>query len=89
MNPCKCGYYGSVSHPCTCSDKDRRLYLSRISGPLLDRIDIQIEVQPVSFEALSAKEPGESSAAVRERVIAARHFSACAVRTPLCTKTPI
>ncbi len=72
MNPCKCGYYGSGTHKCTCKPKDIASYLSRISGPLLDRIDIQVEVPALSFDELSAKEASESSAVIRERVSAAR-----------------
>lgn len=75
MNPCKCGYYGSTVRSCTCKPADRQKYLSRLSGPLLDRIDIQIEVSALSYEELSGGEKAESSAAVRERVIAARKFA--------------
>ncbi|MDE6287254.1 MAG: YifB family Mg chelatase-like AAA ATPase [Muribaculaceae bacterium] len=72
MNPCPCGYYNHPSKECTCPPGAVNKYLGRISGPLLDRIDIQIEIQPVPFEKLADREAGESSAAIRERVIKAR-----------------
>ncbi len=72
MNPCPCGYYGHPSKPCVCSPYQRQHYLSKISGPLLDRIDLQIEVQPVNFNELADKTPGESSESIRQRVIQAR-----------------
>lgn len=76
MNPCRCGYYGHPTHKCTCRPDEVRRYISRISGPLLDRIDIQIHVPSLSFEELSeCKVPAESSATVRERVVAAREFA--------------
>ena len=75
MNPCKCGYYGSPNHECTCSPASRHSYLSKISGPLLDRIDIQIEVPALDFDKLSANRPSESSSEIRKRVIAAREFA--------------
>ncbi len=70
MNPCRCGYYGTGR--CTCREKDIKDYLQKISGPLLDRIDIQIEVSSVSFDELSDRGQGENSAQIRERVTAAR-----------------
>ncbi len=72
MNPCRCGYYGHPTRPCTCRKKDITDYLQKISGPLLDRIDIQIEVPSLSYEELATEEPGESSAQIRARVVAAR-----------------
>ena len=97
MNPCPCGYYGHPTKQCVCNEYQRTHYVSKISGPLLDRIDLQIEVQPVDFDQLlckpsampnsfehcrgaanrsrrqmSSKAPGEPSAAIRQRVIAAR-----------------
>ena len=76
MNPCRCGYYGDPNKTCTCREEDVRRYLSRVSGPLLDRIDIQVELPSVSFEEMSGGgERGESSATIRARVSAAR---ACA-----------
>ncbi len=72
MNPCKCGWYGDPSGRCTCSQTSVDRYLSTISGPLLDRIDIIIEVPSVPFEDLRHRTPAESSAAIRERVNAAR-----------------
>ncbi len=74
MNPCPCGYYGHPTKQCTCSDAAVRKYLGKISGPLLDRMDLQIEVPPVDFESLNAKGQEESSATVRERVMAAREI---------------
>ena len=72
MNPCPCGYFGHPHRKCTCSDRQVRQYLNRISGPLLDRFDLHIEVEPVSFDDLSAKTKSESSAEIRKRVQAAR-----------------
>lgn len=72
MNPCPCGYYNHPTKPCTCPPGAVSRYLGRISGPLLDRIDIQVEIRPVPFERLSARSDGESSADIRRRVIAAR-----------------
>lgn len=74
MNPCPCGYYGHPKRQCTCTDRQVRQYLNRISGPLLDRFDLHIEVEPVSFDSLSARAKAESSAAIRERVQAAREW---------------
>ena len=72
MNPCPCGYYGHPTRPCTCSPQKVSRYLSRVSGPLLDRLDLHIEVAPVEFSHLSSHKKGESSAAIRQRVNAAR-----------------
>ena len=74
MNPCPCGHYNDPTHECTCTPGMVQKYLSRISGPLLDRIDIQIETTPVPFADLSKMQPGESSAAIRERVVKARRI---------------
>jgi magnesium chelatase family protein len=74
MNPCPCGYYNHPSRDCECPPGDVQKYLSRISGPLLDRIDIQVEVLPVSFTKLSDQHPGETSETIRQRVIAARRI---------------
>ena len=74
MNPCPCGYYGHPSRPCTCSPKTVAGYLNRISGPMLDRLDLHIEVPPVDFEALSGETDTERSEAIRERVNAARRI---------------
>ena len=76
MNPCKCGNFGSRDKTCTCSPADVRRYLDRVSGPLLDRIDIQIELGPVSFDEMHATEAGaETSAEIRARVNRARAFA--------------
>jgi len=72
MNPCPCGYYGDPTHQCTCTPGQISRYLSKISGPLLDRIDIHCEIQAVPFAQLSQMQSGEPSAVIRERVIAAR-----------------
>ena len=72
MNPCRCGWYGDPSGRCSCTERSVQDYVSRISGPLLDRIDIIIEVPAVSFEELRERKEGEPSAAIRERVNAAR-----------------
>ena len=72
MNPCPCGYYGSRIRPCHCGEYAIRKYLSHISGPLLDRIDLQIEIDAVPVEEITASAPAESSAQVRQRVQAAR-----------------
>lgn len=72
MNPCPCGHYGDPTHPCTCTPTQIHRYKSRISGPLLDRIDIQCEVEAVPYELLRSEQPGESSAEVRQRVVRAR-----------------
>lgn len=72
MNPCPCGYYNHPTKPCVCNPGQVQRYLNKISGPLLDRIDLQIEIVPVPFEKISDAREGEPSAAIRERVIAAR-----------------
>ena len=72
MNPCRCGWTGHPSHPCVCSESQVASYLGKISGPLLDRIDMTIYVPPLDFDDLSGKPSGEDSASVRKRVIAAR-----------------
>jgi magnesium chelatase family protein len=72
MNPCPCGFLGHPSRPCVCPQGTPQRYLTKVSGPLLDRLDIHIEVPPVDFEKLSSKASGEDSAAIRQRVNAAR-----------------
>ena len=72
MNPCPCGYYNHPTKACVCNPGQVQKYLNRISGPLLDRIDIQVEIVPVPFEKLSETRSGESSETIRQRVIAAR-----------------
>ncbi|MEN6469575.1 MAG: YifB family Mg chelatase-like AAA ATPase [Smithella sp.] len=74
MNPCPCGYFGDRVHRCRCSPQQIRQYQAKISGPLLDRIDLHIEVPSVKYRALTGKEEGESSAEVRKRVVGARHL---------------
>ena len=72
MNPCPCGFFGHPTKQCTCSKSAVRKYLNRISGPMLDRIDIHVEVPPVDYRALSSEKPEETSAQIRERVNKAR-----------------
>ena len=74
MNPCPCGHYGenNPAHPCTCTPAQIHRYMSKISGPLLDRIDIQCDIQSVPYSVLKDAQPGESSSTMRARVIAAR-----------------
>ena len=74
MNPCKCGYFGHPTKECTCKPGEIRKYISKISGPLLDRIDIQIEVPSLNYEEMSQSQPTESSAEIRERVNRARRI---------------
>lgn len=72
MNPCPCGYYNHPTKACVCNPGQVHRYLNRISGPLLDRIDIQIEIVPVPFEKMAEQKQAENSATIRERVIKAR-----------------
>ena len=74
MNPCPCGYYGDPTHHCVCTPGQIQRYMNKISGPLLDRIDLHVEVPVVPFKQLSQMKPGESSNAIRERVIKARQI---------------
>lgn len=74
MNPCKCGWYGHPSGRCHCSEKDVQRYHSKISGPLLDRIDLIVEVPALEYEELRQRTPGESSAEIKKRVNAAREL---------------
>ena len=81
MNPCPCGYYGDPTHNCCCSPGQIQRYMNKISGPLLDRIDIQCEISPVPFKDISKAAPGEASAIIRQRVIKARDIQAERYRT--------
>src|SRR5512142_1765283 len=72
MNPCPCGYYGDSTRECTCSSTTVSKYQKRISGPMLDRIDIHVEVPRVAYEKLSGDGQGETSAEIRARVQVAR-----------------
>ncbi len=74
MNPCPCGYYGDPTHTCVCSPGQIQHYLNKISGPLMDRIDLQIEITPVPFKDISKAAQGEPSSEIRKRVIAARNI---------------
>ena len=81
MNPCPCGYYGDPTHHCVCTPGQIQRYMNKISGPLLDRIDIHCEIQAVPFAALSEMKPGEPSAKIRERVIKARQIQEARFRS--------
>ena len=72
MNPCPCGYFGSKEKECTCSPNSIEKYMGKISGPLLDRIDIQIEVSPVKYQKLEEEIPSENSETIKQRVNKAR-----------------
>ena len=74
MNPCPCGNYGSKTKECRCTQMQIDKYRNRISSPLLDRLDIHIEMNEIDYSDLTSKEKGESSASIRERVIAARRI---------------
>jgi magnesium chelatase family protein len=76
MNPCKCGWYGDAQRACTCSPAQISLYQKKISGPLLDRIDLHLEVKRVAFEKLNDARPAETSTSIRNRVQAARNRQA-------------
>ena len=72
MNPCPCGYYNHPSKPCVCNPGQVHRYLNKISGPLLDRIDLHVEIVPLPYEAMASQLPTENSATIRNRVIKAR-----------------
>ena len=72
MNPCPCGYYNHPSKECVCDAITVQRYLNKVSGPLLDRIDLHVEVTPVSFDEMTARRSTEPSATIRERVVQAR-----------------
>jgi magnesium chelatase family protein len=76
MNPCPCGYFGSKEKQCSCNPNKISQYMSKISGPLLDRIDIHIEVSPVKYEKLESDTQSESSSVIKKRVDAARKIQA-------------
>ena len=76
MNPCPCGYYNHPDRECSCPPGAVQKYLNKVSGPLLDRIDLHVEVTPVAFSELSGKQSKEDSAAIRDRVIRARAIQA-------------
>ena len=86
MNPCKCGWYGDPSGRCRCSEQSVENYQSRISGPMLDRIDIMVEVSAVHFEELRVRAEAEPSAKIKERVNAARQIqnSRYSVKSGMC-----
>lgn len=74
MNPCECGYFGSDLKSCTCNSKSIKRYIGKISGPLLDRIDLHIEVKPVEYEKLALEKKPETSTEIKERVNRARNI---------------
>jgi magnesium chelatase family protein len=74
MNPCPCGYFTDPNRPCKCTPPQIDKYLSRVSGPLIDRIDIHVEVPPVPYRELRNRQEGTGSATMREQVLAARHI---------------
>jgi len=74
MNPCPCGYFGDPHHECTCTPAQIQNYVGKLSGPLLDRIDIHIEVPSVKYSELSGPSTGENSDTIRERVVKARRI---------------
>ena len=76
MTPCPCGYLNDPTRQCTCTPGQLQRYRSKISGPLLDRFDLQLEVVPVSFQELHRESPEEDSATIRKRVVAARRVQA-------------
>jgi magnesium chelatase family protein len=76
MNPCRCGYFGHPTRPCTCRKGDVARYLSNVSGPMLDRMDIQIELPSLGYDEINTPDPSvETSATIRARVTAARAFA--------------
>ena len=88
MNPCRCGWRGHPSGRCTCSDRDVERYVEKISGPLLDRIDLHVNVPSVEYEALRRKHTAEDSAAVRQRVETARKLQLARFRGGDISSTP-
>ena len=88
MNPCPCGYHGSLQKPCRCSQLQVQRYREKISGPLLDRIDLHVEVPAIKHEHLTDPTPAESSASIRERVVAARNRQQQRAGKPNARLTP-
>jgi magnesium chelatase family protein len=85
MNPCPCGYRGTRSAECRCDDAIVAKYVGKLSGPLLDRIDLQIDVARVPFDDMIRYDGGERSASIRQRVVAAREIQGARLAgTPLC-----
>lgn len=82
MNPCKCGYYGHPTRACTCSPSAVRQYRSRVSGPLMDRIDLCVEMDPIAYDELHTAAPSESSAELRKQVLAARSVQSSRYASP-------
>ena len=91
MNPCKCGYYGHPTRQCTCSLSAVRQYRSRVSGPLLDRIDLCVEMDPIAFDELHGTASAESSADLRKQVLVRPGFRKSGTLPPVlraCSATP-
>ena len=88
MNPCRCGYFGDRNHECTCRPEEVKRYLARVSGPLLDRMDIQVEVPSLTYEELTARRENETSEKIRERVTEARRRAAERSPRPNARLTP-
>ncbi len=88
MNPCPCGYFGDPKRECRCSPRQVQRYRQRISGPLLDRIDLHIEVPAVEYRDISSTRPEEASAAIRERVEPRAKSSTPVPTTNETTATP-
>jgi magnesium chelatase family protein len=80
MNPCPCGYFSDPTKECTCTPPQIQKYMAKISGPLLDRIDLHIEVPAVKYKELASKSSGETSAQIRERVMKAREVQGARFR---------
>jgi len=89
MNPCKCGFFGHPTKQCTCSLNSRRQYVSRVSGPLLDRIDIQVELRPLEYDTLTDSSESEKSADIFKRVMRARNFAAKRFENVFISGTPV
>ena len=88
MNPCPCGHHGSLQKPCRCSPLQVQRYRERISGPLLDRIDLHVDVPTIKYEHLADQNPAESSTAIRGRVVAARAIQQRRAGKPNSRLTP-
>jgi magnesium chelatase family protein len=87
MNPCPCGYFGHPKRECRCSPVQVQRYRDRISGPLLDRIDIHVEVPAVQYQEMTSNKPGESSAAIAARVQRVRDVQAKRFAASGCART--
>ena len=88
MNPCPCGYFGHPVRECSCSSHAVSRYLSRVSGPLLDRLDLHVEVAPVEYQNLVSTQPEESSKSIRQRVNQAGSCSGSGIVLSVSPATP-